>query len=139
MEAFFYVRIFMTSFTLLIQAAPGLPANSHALTFAGTLLEEGHTIVRLFFYGDGVYTAAVSQVVPQGEFAVGEAWQTLIENHNLDAVVCISAALRRGLVDGEEALRYQKIGNLLRPGFVLSGLGQLIEGSVSSERVVTFG
>ena len=50
-------------YVLLINAAPqsGEAANS-ALRFAGTLLEMGHHIERLFFYGDGVITPAISVV-----------------------------------------------------------------------------
>ncbi|MCK5275745.1 MAG: DsrE family protein, partial [Alphaproteobacteria bacterium] len=52
----------------------------------------------------------------------------LAEEHNLDLVVCVAAALRRGIKD-----------DILAPGFRISGLGQLIEAGIVSDRLVTFG
>lgn len=129
----------MTSFVLLIQTPPNTPANLHALNFAKTLLAQGHELQRLFFYGQGVYTAFSAAVTPHGEFDAGEAWQRLVEAHNLDAVVCIAAALRRGVLDAPEALRHGHAGNLLRNGFELAGLGMLVESIITADRCMTFG
>lgn len=128
----------MTRFSLLILAAPGSPSNLRALCFAQTLIAQGHAIHRLFFYGEAVYTALHSRITPQGEFDVGDNWQTFIQEHQLDSVVCIAAALRRGVLDDTEAKRYHKHAGALRRGFELSGLGQLIESSVEADRSVTF-
>ena len=54
-------------------------------------------------------------------------------------MVCIAAALRRGVVDQTEADRYQLPGSNLRDGYELSGLGQLVDAALTADRVVTFG
>lgn len=124
-------------------AVYGSPANSQApqsaLHFARAVLAGGHKIVRLFFYQDGVNTATAIAQPPQGEANLPEQWQQFIVAHELDAVVCIAAALRRGIVDPVEAERYQLPANNLLGGYELSGLGQLVDGALMADRLVTFG
>ena len=127
-------------FTIAIHTAPTSQQGSYsALRFAQAALAAGHEIYRLFFYADGVHNATALTVAPQDEFDIPDAWQQLIQENQLDAVVCIAAALKRGVVDGTEAARYTKPAHNLHPSFELSGLGQLLDAAVHSDRVITFG
>ncbi|MFD1260523.1 sulfurtransferase complex subunit TusD [Entomomonas asaccharolytica] len=126
-------------FTIAIYCPPQSPASRRALRFTQTVLQTGHTIERLFFYQQGIYNAISSIVTPQDEFDIHLAWQTLIEENNLDAVVCIAAALRRGQLDKTEAKRYQKTAITILPPWQLSGLGQLHEAIQNSDRFICFG
>lgn len=127
-------------FTLAIYGAPSSSQSAYsALQFARAVLERGHTIYRLFFYADGVHNGSLLATPPQDEINLPEQWQQLINDHQLDAVVCIAAALRRGVLDQTEATRYDKPAANLRDNFELSGLGQFIEAAVVSDRVITFG
>jgi tRNA 2-thiouridine synthesizing protein D len=47
--------------------------------------------------------------------------------------------LRRGIINATEAERYEKQGHNLTDEFVLSGLGQLVEAGLESDRLITFG
>lgn len=128
-------------FTIVINGAPYSSANStsfQALNFTRALLSAGHTIHRLFFYGDGVYNLNAQAITPQGEFDLPAAWADLINEYQLDSVVCIAAAARRGILDESEAKRHQKPAPNLLAGSELSGLGQLIEATTTSDRVITF-
>lgn len=126
-------------FSLVILAAPGVSQGSaSALQFAQCLIGQGHQLHRLFFYGDGVHNATILAAPPQDELDLPRQWQDLIREHKLDAVVCIAAAIRRGLVDETEATRYSKSAANLAAEFQLSGLGQLVDACVHSDRVVTF-
>ena len=58
-------------FAIALFAAPHLPASRRALRFAQAALADGHEIVRLFFYQDGVHSAASNVVSPQDEAALG--------------------------------------------------------------------
>ena len=51
----------------------------------------------------------------------------------------MAAAQRRGLLDADEAQRHGKDADNIAPGFRISGLGQLIEAAIQSDRLVTFG
>ncbi|KEI71883.1 sulfurtransferase complex subunit TusD [Endozoicomonas elysicola] len=124
-------------------AVYGAPANSQApqsaLHFARAVVAQGHEIVRLFFYQDGVNTATAIAQPPQDESNLPSEWQAFIQENQLDAVVCIAAALRRGVVDQAEAGRYNLPGHNLRDCFELSGLGQLLDGALMADRFITFG
>ena len=54
-------------------------------------------------------------------------------------MLCVAAAQRRGILDADEAKRNGKDGDNIAPGFRISGLGQLIEAGIQSDRVVVFG
>ena len=127
-------------FTLVIHSAPYQSASADtALRFARALLASGHELYRVFFYRDGVHNASTLASPPRDEQSVPLAWQLLAQEHQLDLVVCIAAAVRRGVLDENEAKRYEKPAANLAPGFELSGLGQLSEALIQSDRVITFG
>ena len=127
-------------YTLIIQSSPSEHQGSDTgLRFARSLLKQNHEIVRLFFYSTGVYSANDAAVAPQDEQNLTSDWQALIQEFNLDAVVCIAAAVRRGVITHRESQRYGKTHNTLSDSTELSGLGQLISASIESDRVLTFG
>lgn len=127
-------------FSLVIHASPfSTQTSSTAYRYAKCLLDEGHQIYRIFYYGDGVLVANQQITPPQDESNLLTAWQALAEEHALDLVVCIAAAVKRGVLDENEAKRYEKPNANLASGFELSGLGQLAEAIAVSDRVVTFG
>jgi len=66
-------------------------------------------------------------------------WSELAAEHKLDMVLCVAAAQRRGIADADEAKRNGKDADNIAPGFRISGLGQLIEAGIQSDRLVTFG
>lgn len=127
-------------YSLAIYGAPySSEAPDTAYEFAKAALAAGHEIYRLFFYMDGVHNATELAAPPQDEQNIPARWSELIQTHQIDAVVCIAAALRRGVLDQAEADRYEKSGHNLAPGFTLSGLGQLIDAGIESDRLITFG
>lgn len=125
--------------TVVIYSAPSSQSAWSAYQFTRTALEAGHEIYRLFFYGDGVLNSSALSVAPQGEFDLMQAWQTLITTYELDAISCVSSALKRGIIDSQEAARYERAGASLAAGMTLSGLGQLVDATLASDRVVSFG
>jgi tRNA 2-thiouridine synthesizing protein D len=110
-----------------------------AIQFTKAALGKGHEIFRVFFYHDGVNNGTRFGVPPQDDRNITEQWTELAEKHNLDLVVCIAAAQRRGILDENEAKRQGKDGDNIAPGFRISGLGQLIEAGIQSDRMVIFG
>lgn len=127
-------------FTLLIQSAPiDSQSSATALRFARALLAKGHEIERIFFYRSGVQSANRLALAPQDETNLPLEWQSFISEHQLDAVVCIAAAIRRGIVNAAETARYGVEGDNLIEAAELSGLGQLVAACAASDRVVTFG
>ncbi len=126
-------------FSLNIYASPSSQGSRSALKFAQALLSHGHELYRVFFYSDAVHNANSQAVVAQDEPNLYNEWVTLAHKHKLDLVVCIAAALNRGLLDKDEADRYEKPAVAVNAPFVLSGLGQLLDAAVHSDRIVNFG
>ncbi|MFS0827684.1 sulfurtransferase complex subunit TusD [Pseudomonas phoenicis] len=126
-------------FAIAVFSPAHAPSSRRALRFAEAVLESGHDITRLFFYQDGVNSASANIVVPQDETDVAMQWRAFIQGHRLDAVVCIAAALRRGVLNQEEAQRYQRPAANLPAPWELSGLGQLHEAAQLADRLICFG
>ena len=114
-------------------------ASDTAYHFVKAALEKGHEIYRVFFYHDGVNNATRLTTPPQDDRHIVNRWSELAEQHNLDLVVCVAAAQRRGIVDEGEMSRNGKHAENIAPGFRISGLGQLIEAGIQSDRLVIFG
>lgn len=127
-------------FSLAVYSAPySSQASYSAYQFAVAALNQGHKLHRVFFYQDGVHNATNLATPPQDEFNLPQAWERLVNDHDLDLVVCIAAALRRGILNEGEAKRYDKPSHNLASEFTISGLGQLVEAAVISDRLISFG
>lgn len=114
-------------------------ASDTAYHFTKAALAKGHEIFRVFFYHDGVNNATRLTVPPQDDRNIVKQWSELATENDLDLVVCIAAAQRRGIMDAGEAERQGLDANNIAEGFRISGLGQLIEAGIESDRLVVFG
>jgi tRNA 2-thiouridine synthesizing protein D len=114
-------------------------ASDTAYLFAKAAIAKGHEVFRVFFYHDGVNNATRLTVPPADDRNIVNRWSALALENNIDMVVCIAAAQRRGLMDENEAKRQGKDANNIAPGFRISGLGQLVEAGIQCDRLVTFG
>ena len=126
-------------YSLLVTAGPDSPAAATALHMADALLQRGHDICRIFFYRQGVLLASSLPVMSADEPDLCAHWRTFVQQHRLDAVVCIGAALRRGILDTDESRRHHRDAANLAPGFTLGGLGLWAEAVATSDRVLSFG
>jgi tRNA 2-thiouridine synthesizing protein D len=116
-------------FSLLVSVGPYThQAPDTAWQFANAAIAKGHEVKRVFFYHDGVYNATRLTEPPQDDRHIVNRWSKLAADHQVDLVVCVAAALRRGIKD-----------EVLAPGFRISGLGQLVDAGIKSDRLVTFG
>jgi len=126
-------------FALLVTGpAYGTQQASSALQFARAALAEGHELVSVFFYREGVYNANQLTTPASDEFDLVRAWQALNKEHGIDLHICVAAALRRGVADEAEAHRLGLAAANLQPGFSLGGLGALAEAALTCDRVVQF-
>ena len=114
-------------------------ASDSALQFCKAALDADHEIFRVFFYHDGVNNGTRYTVPPQDDRNIQKEWSELAKAHDIDLVICIAAAQRRGIMDADEAKRQGIDGDNIAPGFRISGLGQLIEGGIIADRQLVFG
>ncbi len=116
-------------FGILVNEGPYThQAADSAYQFIKAAIEKGHEINRVFFYHDGVNNSSSLTEPPQDDRNIVDRWSKLAKEHKVDLVVCVAAALRRGIKDDN-----------LAQGFRISGLGQLIESGIQSDRLVVFG
>ncbi len=118
------------------------PGTSHlgrvAIRFIQTLYQQGHEVLRVFFYREGVHHAFKYALPPQDEVSVQQQWSRLAKDRNIDMVVCISAAQRRALLHEDEAARVGKTELDIAEGFRIAGLGQLIDAQLHADRFIEF-
>jgi tRNA 2-thiouridine synthesizing protein D len=127
-------------FSIVVNEGPYThQASDSAYQFTKAVLAKGHDVFRVFFYHDGVNNATRLTTPPQDDRNIVTRWSKLAQGSELDMVVCVAAAQRRGIVDEGEAKRNGKDATNLAPGFRISGLGQLIEAGIQSDRIVVFG
>ena len=103
-------------------------ASDSAYRFAVAALAKGHEIYRVFFYNDGVYNCNKLSDPQSDDRNLVALWSKLGTEHEIDLVVCVAAALRRGVKD-----------ELVADGFRISGLGQFVEAGIQADRMVVFG
>jgi tRNA 2-thiouridine synthesizing protein D len=103
-------------------------ASDSAYQFAKAAIAAGHEVWRVFFYHDGVNNATRLTEPPQDDRHIVNRWGKLADEHKVDLVVCVAAALLRGIKE-----------ETLAAGFRISGLGQLVEAGIQCDRLVTFG
>jgi len=126
-------------FSIVVSGAPyGSQSASSAYQFCLAALQDGHKITGVFFYQEGVLNANQLVSPVSDETNLPNLWSILANNNKFHLEVCVSAALRRGIVDQTEAKQLGLQHFNLKPPFVLSGLGQLAELSASCDRLVQF-
>lgn len=114
-------------------------AADSAYNFTKAAIDAGHSIYRIFFYHDGVNNGTRMTTPPQDDRNIVSRWSELAKQHELDLVICVAAAQRRGILDADEARRNGKDGDNIAEGFRISGLGQLIEAGIQADRIMEFG
>ena len=116
-------------FSILIKQGPFThQASDTAYHFTVAALASGHEIFRVFFYNDGVYNANRLSEPQTDDRNLVAQWSKLAAEHDIDLVVCVAAALRRGVKE-----------EILEQGFRISGLGQLVEAGIEADRTIVFG
>lgn len=128
------------SYTILISSEPNsTPSLNTALNFMGALLDQGHTIKKLFLHQNGVYSASRLTLLPDDEIAPPVRLQKFLEAHQITSVLCVGSALRRGILDKQYAKKMGEPLSLIAKGFELGGLAQLCEAIANSDRFIQFG
>ncbi len=127
-------------FGILVNEGPYThQASDSAYHFIEAALRAGHEIVRVFFYQDGVNNGTRLSVPPQDDRNISDRWSALAQQHEVELILCVAAAQRRGLLDDDEARRAGKDSTNMAAGFQISRLGQLIDAGVQADRFIVFG
>ncbi len=114
-------------FGILIKEGPYMhQAMDTAYNFILAAMETGHEITGVFFYNDGVYNRCATIEPPRDERNIAKLLSEL-ELKGVRLIVCVAAGKRRGIVN-QTVCKVEEI----------SGLGQLLELCITSDRMITF-
>ncbi|MCL4321377.1 MAG: sulfurtransferase complex subunit TusD [Deltaproteobacteria bacterium] len=114
-------------FGILIKDGPYMhQAMDTAYNFIVAAMEMGHEITGVFFYNDGVYNRSNALEPPIDERNIMKLL-TDIELKGVRLIVCVAAGKRRGIVN-KTVCEVNEI----------SGLGQLLDLCIASDRMITF-
>ena len=103
------------------------------------MVARGHSIHRVFFLDAGTLASSANGVFSQDETDPSQPWVDLAKSQGVELVICITSALKHGMLDQVEAERHERPGATINPLFTVSGLGQLVDACAHSDRVITFG
>jgi len=109
-----------------------------ALQFCNAALDAGHEISQVFFYQAGVTIANQLSAPWQDEFNATDSWADFSIRTGVPLLVCVSAGERRGVINADQQAELDKPGHNMHPNFSVAGLGALHDGSIESDRTVTF-
>jgi tRNA 2-thiouridine synthesizing protein D len=127
-------------YSLLVLSSPVSGHGSRsAADFAQSAIARGHSIYRVFFLDAGTLASSVNGVYPQDESDPVRPWLILAQQHGVELVICISSALKHGMLDQVEANRHERPCPTIHPIFTISGLGELVDACAHSDRLITFG
>jgi tRNA 2-thiouridine synthesizing protein D len=113
--------------------------HGNALDFVRCALNHGHSVPQVFFSDAATLVSLRGLQSAPGQPDLQAEWLALANSHPLELVVCSTSARLRGVLDAAEAQREGLPGTSLHPGFLLGGLGTLVQASSGADRMVTFG
>ena len=129
----------MKTYSILITTSPfhGDTAK-RAFAFIKGVLDNGATFTNVFLYSDGVLHANSLMLQTSDELYAYNEWKALADNHNITLLVCITAAVKRGIVSEQEAIENGlSMANLVAP-FEQAGLGEFFSELHNCDRLVQF-
>jgi tRNA 2-thiouridine synthesizing protein D len=136
----FVLKKSIIHFSIIIHSDPLSTSTKSALKFAETIIHSTqHQLVQIFFFGNGVYCANALLTPLSNELNIYTAFVNLANENHFPLHVCISSALRRGILSEEEAENNEQSHFTLTPPFVLSGLGSLVQHFKTNHRMIHFG
>lgn len=120
------VSVMAQDFCLLVSASP-LKTQAHltAIRFVEALNTLNARVKCVFFYQDAVLVANAHSVPPSDEPQISDRWIKLAEEGSFELQTCVSASLRRGILDQRLAEEYEQPAASANDRFVMAGLGQL--------------
>lgn len=129
----------MANFTLFVTQPPFDSQGAYsAYRFASAAHKAGHKVKGIFFYLAGALNANSFQAVMSDDLHMYKKWTELAKETQIPLMVCVTAANRRGICSQEDSqVEASDPFNLVAP-FQEVGLGEYVELSQQSERVIQF-
>nr|WP_315043787.1 DsrE family protein [uncultured Moraxella sp.] len=111
--------------TLIFTHSPFDNSTLQGIELIDNLCQNHKTDFHVFLYGEAVHLANPLTWLPADMPNPAKTLQNLAKTHNFTIQVCVSTALARGVVDGENAKRHGLTNHNIAENFSLVGLGEL--------------
>ena len=125
----------MQTLSVVITTPPSSYLTITAIDYINSAVNAGVEVVGVFFYQAGVLNASANIAIANDEYQTHKQWQKLNQEHGVHLHVCITACEKRGLSD---ELNNETVQSNISDFFTVSGLGELVELTAKSERMVQF-
>jgi len=94
----------MAEYSILITSSPFEGDTAlRALAFIQGVIDNGDVVNNVFFYSEGVHHCNSLMLKTGDELFAYDGWKALAADHNVNLMVCITAAVKRGIVSEMEA------------------------------------
>ena len=129
----------MSCFTIIVTSAPFSQQNAYsAYRFALAAVQSTHNVNGIFFYQSGALNGSSLQITPSDEFGLYAAWVKLSQQYQVPLMICVSAAIKRGITTAQDAQESDNSHFSLAAPFESVGLGELATLVSSSDRLIQF-
>ena len=133
----------MRTLSVIVTTPPSSPLTATVIDYINQAVKCDVKVVGVFFYQDGVLNASKHLCIPNDEYQINNAWEQLNQQHHVELHVCISACEKRGLSDEITVCNSDTLKDIFSDSniseyFTVSGLGELVELTAKSDRVVQF-
>ncbi|BCE01800.1 sulfurtransferase complex subunit TusD [Marinicellulosiphila megalodicopiae] len=126
-------------FSICVVAHPLDSAHRTAIRFCNALIAKNHQIEQIFFYQDAVILASNLLVPAQDEYPTQQNWLDFSNQNQIELNVCVSAAIKRGVLNDADCARYNKNQSNVHSCFNIVGLGEFLTSMDNADKQVTFG
>jgi tRNA 2-thiouridine synthesizing protein D len=101
----------MNKFLIFVTGAPfDTVLGRTALSFCESAISLGHSVEQVFFYQQGVQHANMDIKAASGEMTQIKEWASFSEQTKTPLNICVTAAIKRGVIAQEEAGEPQVTG-----------------------------
>ena len=129
----------MQTLSVVITTPPCSYLTITAIDYINHAIKAGVNVVGVFFYQDGVLNASANIAIANDEYQTHKHWQKLNTEHGVNLHVCITACEKRGLSDDiDDTVNTEVTQSNISQYFTVSGLGELVELTAKSKRMVQF-
>lgn len=129
----------MAVYSLLITHSPfEITKTVAAQAFASELIAQGQTLKNIFFYGEGTHHANALVQLPSDEYQWHHRWQRIQTMAQCSLLVCVTAAVKRGLLSEIEANEAGIDMATITSPFEQAGLGEFFTQLHECDQLVQF-
>ncbi len=136
-----------TPMAVIVSGSPTLSeAHNSALHFIENVYSGPHRIDYVFFYADATQVAKSTPATESDNGSIlirelSQAWKKLGNRYQFPLIACVSAALKRGIIDDKELadqLQTKHLNKNLCDGFQLEGFSFLAESINNHQKIIEF-